>query len=155
VTSRVGKQLAGRMVKVEKSIKNAGRPAAAKAGGILQQSTARTIKSASGGDSRLSGVGRKGAKVGSRYVVSSEPNGDATAVVRATGPLHFIENDTKAGARYRRRRGRGGAAGPTKPMMHPGTKGQRPFERGIAAGRPAAVKALRSAFTDAVRKGFR
>jgi hypothetical protein len=42
------------------------------------------------GDMRLSGVGRRGAKVGASFKVSGT---GGSATVKATGPLHIIERD--------------------------------------------------------------
>jgi hypothetical protein len=56
---------------------------------------------ATGGDLKLSGVGKKGAQVGVRYGVLA--SGNPSALVRATGPFQLIERDTKAGPRPRNR----------------------------------------------------
>lgn len=159
MASDVGKRIASRLNKVAREIHGASKPAVTKAAGLMKDAIEREIKPASGGDMRLSGVGRKGAKVGANYVVTGEPGGDASAKVRATGPLHFIENDTKAGPRHRRRgrRGRVNAFGadPPKPSMHPGTKGKHPFKKGVDKSRDRAVKALIDAQHDALKRGFR
>ena len=70
-----------------------------------------TRDKATGGDGRLSGVGRRGAKLGVRYDVKD--GAKPTAVVKATGPWQLIERDTKSAGvirpKGRRRRGSGGA----------------------------------------------
>lgn len=88
------------------------------------------IKTATGGDNRLSGVGRKGARVGAKYDIHGTAN--PTATIRATGPLHLIEHPTSAHIitpKYQKalklRSGDFAAS-----AMHPGTRAKRPFEKG-------------------------
>ena len=97
------------------------------------------VAASSGGDLRLSGVGRRGAKVGVRYDIKGTTN--PTALVRATGPLHFRESDTKAGPRPHKRRRRRSSI-PETVYGHPGTKGVHPWARGKAAARPVIARAF-------------
>ena len=106
------------------------------------------IRSVAGAGMRLSGVGRRGARVGARYDVKGTVN--PTAIVRATGPLHFVEHDmpphriTPRGRR-RRKRGNGFLSGAkalklangqiVAGALHPGTTGSRPFEKGYLKSR--------------------
>jgi hypothetical protein len=85
------------------------------------------------GDMKLSGVGRRGARVGAKYDIKGTVN--PTAFITATGPLHLIERDTSPHRVPRNRRsGRkryaviGGH--PYDHADHPGTAGKHPFERG-------------------------
>lgn len=159
MASTVGAQVAKRLNKVASEVRGAEKAAVTKAANVMKTFAMVQVTAASGGDNRLSGVGKKGAKVGVSYKVDAKPSGDAEAVVRATGPLHLIENDTKPGPRHRRkgRKGRVNAfgAGPPRPAMHPGTKGKKPFKKGIEKGKPFALKALRQAQSDALKRGFR
>ena len=107
------------------------------------------IRVASGADSRLSGVGRRGVRVGARFDVRGKVN--PTALIRATGPLQLIERDTKAhdiGPRRKYARGSrkkkpaikfGGRYAPG--VRHPGTRGRAPFARGVERTRdlPATI----------------
>jgi hypothetical protein len=108
---------------------------------------------------RLSGVGRKGARVGVRYNVGSYPDG-AKALVFATGPFHLIERDTKAHRIPReRRRGRRRYAvvpgvGPRARVQHPGTKGKHPFARGVQMSEAAVQRAVRSSTDVVLRRIF-
>lgn len=98
------------------------------------------IRAASGGDNRLSGVGRRGARVGAKYDVRGTVN--PTALIRATGPLHFLEHptgphriDTVRGRKDTKRRGRAKALRLANgrffaSVMHPGTTPSRPFYKG-------------------------
>lgn len=112
---------------------------------------------------KLRGVGKNGTRVGARF---DQPSED-TAIVRATGPLHLVERDTKAHEIRPKSKGRGAKRTQRKGairladgsfvavVQHPGTKGQRPFEKGIDKGRPKAIKEMRDVTTKAVRRGIR
>ena len=106
------------------------------------------IRSATGGDNRLSGVGARGARVGARYDVKGTSN--PTAIIRATGPLHIIEHTMpphQITPRGRRRAKRGnrflsGAkvlhmsnGGYAASAEHPGSPAKKPFERGYLKSR--------------------
>jgi hypothetical protein len=90
------------------------------------------------GDNRLSGVGRRGARVGAKYDVSGGTN--PTAVIRATGPLHLIDRDTdphtiaprkRRGAKALRLANGSFAAS----VRHPGTRGKHVWGKGIGKTR--------------------
>ena len=109
------------------------------------------------GDGRLSGVGKKGAKVGARYDVKGSTN--PTALITATGPMQLIERDTKAHTIPKpRRRGRKRYAvidgHAYASAQHPGTRGKRPFEKGWRRAAPQAPAVFQAAVRDAVRRGW-
>lgn len=86
----------------------------------------------SGGDMRLSGVGRRGARVGARYDVKGRAN--PVALVRATGPMHLLERG--AGPHMiRARRGRflSTPYGPRRSVHHPGAPAKHTWSRGVDA----------------------
>lgn len=104
------------------------------------------IRSATGGSMRLSGVGKRGAKVGARFDVKGSTN--PTALIRANGPIQLIERDTSAhtilprsGRRGKgRRRLRGAKALKiggrfAASAQHPGTRGKHPFAEGVDAAK--------------------
>lgn len=104
------------------------------------------IASATHGTNRLSGVGRRGAKVGVGYDMKGSAN--PTALVRARGPLHLIESNTAAHPIRPRKRGKRVLAnqasgfGPVASVAnHPGTTGKHPFAKGVDRGLPAGIKA--------------
>lgn len=112
---------------------------------------------ATGGDSRLSGVGRRGARVGARYDVKGVTN--PTALIRATGPFQLIEHDTSAHPIRPRRRRRGGrlrlADGSFRAgVRHPGTRAKRPFARGVTRAQSEPGKALDRAVQDAIKRSL-
>lgn len=99
------------------------------------------------GDNRLSGVGARGARVGAQYDVKGTTN--PTAIIKAKGPLHLVERDTaphliiprgmRVGKRGRQLKGgkvlRLANGGYAASALHPGTRGQHPFEKGFMKSR--------------------
>ena len=117
------------------------------------------IAAATGGDSRLSGVGKRGAKVGARFDLMTATR-NPTAIIKATGPLQLVERDTRAHTiprqrrRSRRRRYAAFAGRVYSRVDHPGTRGKRPFARGAQAASPQAQQIFRAEVADAVRRGW-
>jgi hypothetical protein len=112
------------------------------------------ITRASGGDNRLSGVGRAGARVGAGYRVYAD---GSFAVIRARGPMQLLEHDTNPHEIKPRRRGKkralkladGSFAGSAN---HPGTRAKIPFERGYLKTRDEAGPILDREVQKAIRK---
>lgn len=112
-----------------------------------------------GSPSRLSGVGKKGAKLNVRYDIKGAKN--PTALVRATGPWPLIERDTKPHD-IPKARGKRGQVRPLLigdqwvegPVHHPGTKGQHPFAKGVEKSLPLVHKIFEKQFSSTVRKSF-
>lgn len=120
----------------------------------------------------LSGVGKRGARVGGRFEIVAAGTG---AVVRATGPYELIERDTKAhvipkqldalNAARRKRQLRAGfkarkplnipGIGFRRSVHHPGTHGKHPFERAVAAYTPKAVGVYQRQMAAALQRTFR
>jgi hypothetical protein len=141
---------------------------------LVTKAARSSIRAGSGGDSILSNVGR-GARVGARYDIEGAAN--PTALVRATGPLHLLDNPTRAhqitpkvkkgrsrasrAAFYNAIFGGEGGFGGTRPMRtpygpryrvnHPGTRGKRTFFRAVDAAKPF----VKVAFIDGQRKSLR
>jgi len=110
---------------------------------------------------RLSGVGKRGAKLGVRYNVSNST--EPKSLVFATGPFQLIENNTKAHRIPKERKQRKGArrrlavipgVGPRAWAMHPGTKGQHPWAKGVKAAEPEVAALLEKRTTLAIRRIF-
>jgi hypothetical protein len=158
VASDVGGRVAARLTKVARELNGAAKPSVNKAALVLKKSVEHELVKVAPAR-RLSGVGKRGAKVGVRYDIKGAKN--PTAIVRATGPMHLIERSTKAHT-IPRSRGRGRLKVLRLPgdvfrrsVQHPGTRGRRPFGKGIERGRPLALKTLRAAQSDALKRGFR
>jgi hypothetical protein len=109
------------------------------------------------GDMRMSGVGKRGAKIGARYDVKGNTN--PVALIRATGPAHLIERDTQA-HRIPRERSRGrkryAAFGGSvySRVEHPGTRGKHPFERGWKKAAPQTPAIFQREVRAALRKSW-
>lgn len=131
---------------------------------------------------RLSGRGKRGAKLDVRYNVGNY-GGEAKSLVFATGPFHLIERDTKPhripalkGQKTRQNRAvratKGRTFGPAfggvktggKPIVfgdkvrnqvwHPGTKGQHPWEHGVTAAQSVIRKVFESKGELVLRRVF-
>jgi hypothetical protein len=140
---------------------------------VLKTSVQANLISAIGPDYRMSGVGRRstasrgGAKVGVRYDLKGTRN--PTALLRMTGPAQLVERDTKphtitargrtVTVKGRRRRGASvmalGNGRFATSVSHPGTKGKKPFERGVERAAPAAQRILRGAVGQSMREVFK
>lgn len=124
----------------------------------------------------MKGVGRSGAKIGVRYDIK-EFAGHDTSLVRAFGPVHLLEYDTKP-HQMPKKLGSGSARKPSKNgkakvkyvvipgfgaaggngvfprVSHPGTKGQHPWEKGLEKALPKVDIAFQEAVTAALVKSF-
>lgn len=104
----------------------------------------------------LSGVGKRGAKVGAK----TEPLRVGSAIVKATGPYQLIERDTaghrepRAG-RAKRRVLLIPGVGYRRSVHHPGTKGKHPFEKAIGAYGPQVPKVFQTEVHSAMARSFR
>lgn len=114
------------------------------------------------GTSVLRNVG-SGARIGVKYKAAMR-KANPTALVYAYGPFHLIERDTSPHQIPKSGFGRGKAFyGLLKfpdgrvrwgPVHHPGTKGKRPFERGVEASTPVVHRLLAGGVTTALRTVF-
>lgn len=97
----IGGDVAKRVVKLAKAVEQGSFDTVKKAAEIAKAEQLKRMRADSGGDLKLSGVGRAKGKPGNAAIgvniKVSKASGfgvDATAVVRATGPLQLINNDT-------------------------------------------------------------
>lgn len=159
MTSSVSAQMSRKFDRAVTELAKSKRIAVTKAAQITKDSVDKRLPASK----RMRGVGKKGARIGVRYDLDS----DGKATVRAVGPLHLLERDTKAHKIAPKSRGRGAnrkrrdgaiqlADGSIREEVdHPGTKGKHLFEKGVEAARPKALDAMRNATTDAVKRGLR
>lgn len=149
-------ELAGRLQATAAGMRVASRQAVG-AGALVVTNAVRAEIAAKTTGGVLRGVGRSGAKVGAKYDVKGAAN--PTALVRATGPLHLLERDTKPHAMPKAGRKRRGSYktpfGPKAAVSHPGTKGKHPFEHGVEAGLPPARAAMAATLTRATAAALR
>ena len=178
-TSTSSAQLVGKIRRFGTEFESLNAASVAAAAQAVKDVTEPKVRRATGGDGRLSGVGRNGARIGVRYDVKGTVN--ATALVKATGPAHLVESDTKphvVASRYgpkRTRRARSSmvAAGKTVgagwdrravisfggvtvryAVESGGSKGRHPYRDGFAAGSKMAPKAYASRQRQAFVKVF-
>ena len=102
-------------------------------------------------------VGKRGKKIG----VSYDPgHSSGTAVVRATGPVHLIESNTKP-HRIPKERSRGRrrlvvipGVGVRAWANHPGTRGKHPWAKGVAIAVPKVPKIVDAELDRTLREHF-
>lgn len=141
-------------------------------------------KSTSTGADGVASTSRGGAKLSVSYS-TRESGPIATALVKANGPWQLVNNDTKAHKIYRkaaRVKGKGsarinqqqklnevfGGKGAYKGgalklpdgnyrhvVDHPGTKGKKMWQKGVAKGTEDAIKTMRKSVSDALIAGMR
>ena len=129
------------------------------------QLTKDTIQA--GSPKRLRGVGKKGGvRLTVGYNVTTAGDKPA-ALVFARGPWQFVEHDTKAHDIPRPGRARRRATtkakrrvvvvpgtGPRAVAHHPGTKGTRPFAKGVERARPLAARLMVNRTETIMRRVF-
>lgn len=155
--SRVGGQAAARLNRLAVEIEQAGRKAVSKGALDAKNALLASLDNAASGR-RLRNVGKSGAKLGVRYDVKGTSN--PTALVRATGPWHLIENPSKPHTITPRKRGGfkaiGTPFGPRRSVQHPGVRTpKRPWKRGLPNAEAKTRKAVRDAYLDAAKRGMR
>jgi hypothetical protein len=160
VANTVGPTLARKMNRVADELRRANETAIRAAALSMTTEVRKSIEAVAPGG-KLRGVGTKGGRVGARF----DMQGADKAVIKPTGAIALIEEDTKAhqiqpkGAGPRSR-GSGKKAVSFNGMafasvQHPGTKGKHPFAKGIEAGKPAAIRTVQTATSDAMKRGIR
>lgn len=125
---------------------------------LVKNAVNAQLRVAVGADLRMSGVRKKGARVGARY---EKGQSKSTAVVQAFGPMPLIENDTPPhripkvrGRRARKRVVVIPGVGVRAWAHHPGTKGKRPWERAINRSVPKVPAVIQAETGKALRKSF-
>jgi hypothetical protein len=122
----------------------------------------KSVQSQRGYTSLLYGVGTRGARLNVRYDIRGTTH--PIALVRATGPFHLIESDTKPHEikpRRRNRNRRGPARAVATPhgtfarVQHPGTKGKYPWRNGVKAAAPKVPYVFQTEVHKVLRRLFR
>lgn len=144
-----------RVNKIRTSVERGRSETLKKAGMAGKTAHNAVIKRDSGGDMRLSGVGKRGARVGSRFDVRGDD-----VEFKATGPLHFVANPMsphripRVRTRGRRRVVVIPGVGVRAYANHPGTKGKDTWNRGAKVARTKVSRELHDVHTNIVRKAF-
>ena len=128
------------------------------AGFEAKKGHASVIRTHSGGDMRLSGVGKRGARVGARFDQSAD-----RVEVRATGPLHFVANPmsphripkVRKTSRARRKVVVIPGVGVRANAMHPGTKGKDTWEEGRRQAAPKVERAIQRQWARIIEGAFK
>lgn len=154
-TSTSAAQFASRIAKMGQAVKDAPKVAVKAAALSMKGDIEKARNAAVGGDGRMSRVGKKGAKLGVNFKI----HGDGMeARMKATGPWPLIESNIPAHRiGPKKKGGRRGIAfrGVVRASaQHPGTKGKKPWKKGVDSGTPKAVKILREQTINAVRKAI-
>jgi hypothetical protein len=111
-----------------------------KASFFVTKSIRDQVRTATGGDMKMSGVGKNGAKIGARYGVKGKVN--PTGRITATGkafPLLDRDTDPHAIPKPRRRRKkvlRFADGNFRASVRHPGTHGKHMWDKGIRRAAP-------------------
>jgi hypothetical protein len=157
--SQAGKDISQRMSNMSTAIQAGNRQTLTAALQTAKKHHLAVIESDSGGDLRLSGAGRKGAKVGARYDIISG-GADASGTVSKTGPLHLLANPTKPHVMPRARK-RGGRRVLVIPGIgvrafanHPGTKGKDTWAKGRRKAEPFVGAEVSKRTTNILRKAM-
>lgn len=153
--SQAGPDFAKRLKKMSTAIEDGRRDTLKQAGMVAKREHGAVIESHSGGDSRLSGVGKKGATVGVRFDISGD-----RVEIKATGPLHFLANPMSP-HRIPKQRKRGGrrvvvipGVGVRAHANHPGTPGKDTWRVGARRAQPKVAKVIESEVSNIVKRGF-
>lgn len=139
--------LSAKCAAAAKAIKEVQRRAVKDAAQSMRSDVEKSRNAAVGSDGRMSNVGRKGAKLG----VQLKAVGPVDQRLKATGPWPLIESNVPPHA-IKPKKKRAIVIGPGVVRVsakHPGTRGKKPWAKGIDAGRPEAVRVLRKQTTDA------
>lgn len=153
--SHTPEQLIGKLAKFRTKLVGAQREGV-RVGALLATNTIRVELRATVPSGRLSGVGRRGARLSVGFDAPSSTT-NPQAVVRARGPWQLIESNTRPHTIKRRRRralaGRG--FGPVASVDHPGTKGKHPWTKGVRRAEPQLLAAMDAAVFKAMQEAFR
>ena len=153
--STAGTDFSQRFVKLATSVKRGRRDTLRDMGMAAKKAQVQQIR-VDTGDMRLSGVGRRGARVGARF----DSESDSRVKVFATGPLHFVAHPMSPHRiPKQRRRGRRRyvvipGVGVRAWAQHPGTRGKDTWNRGAKKARPDVTKAAESRLANVIKRGF-
>ena len=143
--SQAGPDAAKIFVGMGKALKRDRTDILGKAAGRAKIAHVSEIRKASS-TMRLRNVGANGSRLGVSYNVKPKGFAMATGLIRATGPMHIIERDTRphkmvSGPVTLRVHGYG--KGFFYRVNHPGTKGKKPWAKGKLKAAPLISKTIR------------
>lgn len=151
-TSRSPAELARKLRQAGGAIDGAAKDGVGKAALLVKTSVLGEL----GGRTRLRGVGKKGAKIGVRYDIKG--TGNPTALVRATGPFHLIERDTRphdVSPKGKRKAINIPGIGPKAYATRAGgSKGRHPWEKGVNRALPIIPRVMMEEQSRSLRRFF-
>jgi hypothetical protein len=127
------------------------------AGLIVKRSVETQMAAAGASTGKLRGVGKRGGRIG----VRSDATSAGSVLVRATGPFHLLESNTKP---HRIPSERGGrrrrvvvipGIGVRSFVQHPGSRGKHPWSKGVVLATPLIDKANKLALQKTIGAIFR
>lgn len=162
-TSSSPEQLVGKLADFRNNLVVAQRDGV-RAAALLVTTSVRTELRGAAPSGRLSGVGRRGAKISVGFD-APKATVNPQALVRMRGPAHLIENPTRPHAIRPRRRSRGRqeaaraltvrGVGMRASVQHPGTRGKHPWARGVKAAEPMVLPTIEGHVHAALVKAMR
>jgi hypothetical protein len=152
--SHLGRDLTDRANKMDRAVKRGARDILIAGAKAAKDAQLDVLRGDSGGDLRLSHVGRRGASVGARY----DLRGD-TVDIKATGPVPLIANPIGVHRIPRANRRRRGVIaipgiGVRASANHPGTRGKDTWNKGRERAKPRIKTAVSRKSDEVVRKAF-
>jgi len=153
-TSRSPAELASKLIRAGEAVPAAARAGVSQAAFLVKKSVQAELQAAGVNGGRLRGVGKKGAKVGVSYTVAGTEH--PTALIRATGPMHLIESDTKA-HEIKAKKAHAiniGGVGPRASAHHPGTRGKHPWAKGVDHAIPLVPEVMFKEQAKSLRRFF-
>lgn len=151
--AKAGADLAKRVGKLSTAVKKGERDTLVKGGMAGKDEHVKVIRRDSG-DMRLSGVGRRGARVNARFNLNPD-----SVEFKATGPLHFLANPMSPHKIGPKKRSRAKAiaipgVGPRASAMHPGTSGKDTWNRATPDARRAVAEAFHDRQVNIIRRAL-
>lgn len=155
--SKAGPDFARRVGRIATSVDKGRKETLRQAGMVGKKEHADLLRRDSGGDSRLSGVGKRGARIGARF----DMVGEGAVAVKATGPVHFLANPMSP-HRIPRQRARGRrrvvvipGVGVRAYANHPGTPGKDSWNRAVPEARRKVAKVMLNEYGNIIRSALR
>lgn len=142
------------MTKLATAVKKGERDTLIKGGMAGKDEHVKVIRRDSGGDSRLSGVGRNGARVNARFDMTARG-----VEFKATGPLHFVANPMSPHKITPKKRSRAKVLaipgiGVRASAMHPGTRGKDTWNKATPKARKAVADEFHQRQVNIIKKAL-
>lgn len=155
--SKAGSDFARRVGRLATAVDKGRTETLRKAGMVGKSEHVDLLRRDSGGDLRLSGVGKRGARIGARF----DMDGAGRVTVKATGPVQFLANPMSP-HRIPRQRSRGRRRVVVIPGVgvrafanHPGTPGKDSWNRAVPEARRKVTKVMLDEYGNIVRSAMR